>query len=278
MTTTSRKTPIKRAHEIWNGKPSGNHGWHSAACTGHNDKSPSLSYRETEDGGVILYCHAGCQRAGILQGAGITEKDLRPKGGYRPIYSPRPKYELIDLAYAKRLPWQFLFNEGVSDGYKWHGMEVVRITYYDVQGEQYSKVRVRIGPSGNKDSFWDEDTPGLLIPYGLHKLVMAKQAGHLFIGEGESDAWSSWYHSIPYLGVPGAKHTKCLDGCLLHDIPAIYVIQEPDEAGQGFYKDVHKQLRATGYTGAMFAAPWQKLTGYKDPNELHRMLMLKGRG
>jgi hypothetical protein len=275
MTTSTRLSPIERAMQIWpDARPSGGYGWYSARCTGHQDTHASLSFRERDDGSISLNCHAGCERDAIIAGAGITERDLHPKGRYRPQYQLRPKYELIPLAADKLLPWKFLFNEGVTDGYKWHGMEVVQIPYYDITGEPYSKVRVRTGPSGNKDSFWDEDTPGTLIPYGYQWLDLAREQGYLLIGEGESDGWTNRYHNVPYLGVPGANNTQCLDGRLLNDIPAIYVIQEPDQAGQGFYRSVHKRLRATGYTGAMFALPWQKLTSYKDPNELHRRLCI----
>src|SRR6266487_329009 len=272
---TPRKTsPIEIADATWNGRPSTT-GWYAARCTGHDDSHASLSYREAEDGGIILKCHAGCERAAIIAGAGLTEKEMHPRGTYRPRYIPRPKYDLISLAHDKLLPWQFLFNEGVTDGYKYHGSEVCKISYYDFLGEEYSKVRIRQGPSGNKDSRWDEDTPGLPGLYGLHKHEMAHEKGYGLIGEGESDAWTCWYHDIPYMGCPGATATDCLDGSLLNDIPALYVIQEPDAAGQNFYKRVHQRLRETGYTGKMYALPWQKLTGWKDPNELHRMIRLK---
>lgn len=31
-----------------------------AQCPAHSDRTPSLSIRETDDGKVLLYCHAGC--------------------------------------------------------------------------------------------------------------------------------------------------------------------------------------------------------------------------
>src|SRR6266487_6819550 len=96
---TPRKTsPIEIADATWNGRPSTT-GWYAARCTGHDDSHASLSYREAEDGGIILKCHAGCERAAIIAGAGLTEKEMHPRGTYRPRYIPRPKYDLISLAH-----------------------------------------------------------------------------------------------------------------------------------------------------------------------------------
>ena len=193
-------------------------------------------------------------------------------GEYRPPFKARPKFELIDLANDKLIPWQLLLNWGVSDEYRYHGQSVVSISYYTIDGKPYSKVRVRLGPSG-KHFRWDEDTPGKIIPYGYHKLDLARRDGYLPIGEGESDAWAFWLHDMPYLGVPGGKNEACLNGTALHDILRIYIIQEPDKTGKAFYSRVHRQLRYSGYTGEIYALPFKEITGSKDPNELHKRLI-----
>ncbi|TFH47119.1 MAG: hypothetical protein E4H01_08830, partial [Lysobacterales bacterium] len=36
-------------------------GW-IARCPAHDDIKPSLSIRETEDGKILVYCHAGCDQ------------------------------------------------------------------------------------------------------------------------------------------------------------------------------------------------------------------------
>ena len=56
---------------------------------------------------------------------------------------------MIDLAANKLIPWQLLVNWGVSDEYSYHGQSVVKITYYNIDGKPYSKVRVRLGLTGN---------------------------------------------------------------------------------------------------------------------------------
>jgi hypothetical protein len=275
---TDKKSPILRVLDAFpDAKPSGSQGWFSAKCTGHDDTHASLSFRETESGGVIFKCHAqGCSRESILQGAGLRGFDLSPGGDFRPAFKPRPKFELIDLAADKLIPWQLLLNCGVSDEYSYHGRSVVRITYYTIDGKPYSKVRIRLGLSGN-DSKWDEDTPGQIIPYGYHKLDLARRDKYLCIGEGESDAWTFWLHDMPFLAVPGGTNDKCLNGAALYNIPRIYVIQEPDNTGKAFYSRVHRRLRFSGYSGELYALPFKESTGCKDPNELHKWLVREHR-
>lgn len=271
---STSNTPIERMHDAFpDAKPSGNEGWYSARCSGHDDRSASLSFREDDKGHIIIKCHAGCSREEILKGAHLTEAALHPNGSYRPIIRIRSKLELIDLAYDKLIPWQYLFNElKIEDEYRWHGMSVVKIPYFTREGEEHTKIRVRTELSGNRGSMWDEDTPGSIIPYGLHKLAMAEEQKRLTIGEGESDAWTYWFHGLPYLGIPGASNVDCLDVKYLHNIPRIYIIQEPDKAGKQFYKKLHSHLRKSGYKGEIFVLPFQKLSGHKDPNALHKAL------
>lgn len=47
-----------------------------ARCPAHEDKSPSLSIREMEDGRVLLHCFAGCANGDILAVLGLRFGDL----------------------------------------------------------------------------------------------------------------------------------------------------------------------------------------------------------
>ncbi len=70
-------------------KRTGDHSW-VACCPGHDDKSPSLSIRETEDGKTLLHCFAGCQPREVVEAIGLQLHDLFPeKSGYsRPSIRP----------------------------------------------------------------------------------------------------------------------------------------------------------------------------------------------
>lgn len=51
----------------------------SACCPAHEDKTPSLSVRETSDGAVLLHCFAGCTAAEIIAALGLEMADLFPR-------------------------------------------------------------------------------------------------------------------------------------------------------------------------------------------------------
>lgn len=48
----------------------------SARCPAHEDKGPSLSLRELEDGRVLLHCFAGCPAADVIGAIGLKLSDL----------------------------------------------------------------------------------------------------------------------------------------------------------------------------------------------------------
>ena len=58
-------------------KRTGPNRWH-ARCPAHDDKGPSLSIRETDDGRVLVHCFAGCSVHEIVQAAGLELSDLFP--------------------------------------------------------------------------------------------------------------------------------------------------------------------------------------------------------
>ncbi len=76
-----------------------------ACCPAHQDKSPSLAIKQTEDGKILIHCFAGCEVDAIVSSVGLTLADLMPdtdnpeykKGSKPPKFN---KYELFDrLAY-----------------------------------------------------------------------------------------------------------------------------------------------------------------------------------
>jgi hypothetical protein len=47
-----------------------------ARCPAHEDRGPSLSFRETKDGRVLLHCFAGCSVSKVLTAVGLKLSDL----------------------------------------------------------------------------------------------------------------------------------------------------------------------------------------------------------
>lgn len=49
-----------------------------ARCPAHDDRSPSLSIREADDGKILLRCMAGCRLEAIVKAVGLEVSDLFP--------------------------------------------------------------------------------------------------------------------------------------------------------------------------------------------------------
>lgn len=63
---------------VANPKPSAPGRW-MCKCPAHEDRGPSLSIREMEDGRVLIYCFAGCGSADVLAAIGLRMSDLFDK-------------------------------------------------------------------------------------------------------------------------------------------------------------------------------------------------------
>ena len=50
-----------------------------AKCPSHEDRSPSLSIRETSDGTILIRCFAGCGAADVVAAVGLNLGDLFPE-------------------------------------------------------------------------------------------------------------------------------------------------------------------------------------------------------
>jgi AAA domain len=177
---------------------------------------------------------------------------------------------LFDLAADKMIHPRDLavMDLGITDGHKWKGCSVVRIPYYLADGSEYTQTRIRTHVTAKDGSKWEGD--GDLIPYGLQRLDLARQHKYLVIVEGESDCWTLWAHRFPALGIPGAKNSQSLQLDYLTGIDKVFVIQEPDDGGRAFANDVKKRLLSIGYEGQIHTVNFHKITGVKDPNDLHK--------
>lgn len=50
-----------------------------ACCPSHDDRSPSLRIRETDEGKILVKCFAGCGAVDIVGAVGLTLEDLFPE-------------------------------------------------------------------------------------------------------------------------------------------------------------------------------------------------------
>ena len=82
LPTTSRKcsTNAETLAQTLDGRKAGS-GW-MARCPAHQDRDPSLSIREADDGKILVHCHAGCDQEQVI--AALQSRGLWPENGAHP--------------------------------------------------------------------------------------------------------------------------------------------------------------------------------------------------
>jgi hypothetical protein len=85
-------------------KPTGPSRW-VARCPAHEDRGPSLSIRELDDGRILLHDFGGCGTDDVLGALGLTMSDLFPKPlpgngparSYAATHSRIPARDLLEI-------------------------------------------------------------------------------------------------------------------------------------------------------------------------------------
>lgn len=90
---------LSRLHKVRkNGKD------YMAACPAHDDKSPSLTIAEKEDGRVLVHCFGGCETSDVLAAVGLEMKDIMPENvGFHRRKPDRRPFNAMDILSAVRL-------------------------------------------------------------------------------------------------------------------------------------------------------------------------------
>jgi hypothetical protein len=180
-------------------------------------------------------------------------KDWRPSG----------VLTIAQLAEVKKLPVDFLIAQGLRDT-----PDGVSITYRNEDGSPAKRHRVRshLEHAGPWSWWTGAKGDGEIVPYGLWRLAEARKAGYVILAEGESDAWTLWFHGFSALGVPGSEMTKVLRREYFQGIPVVYISQDGDASGEKFVQDVLKRLKEFHWTGEAFPIlPYP----HKDFSEFH---------
>ena len=136
-------------------------GGYMARCPAHDDKNPSLSITEGNDGRVLLKCFAGCSTEEIVKALGLTMSDLFPP-------NDKPQKKKADV-----LPTYFYTDEKG------------KIIFGIVRTPQKQFMAVHLDGDG-----WAYGMGGANPTiYNLPKVIDAVNKGELvFVVEGEKDA------------------------------------------------------------------------------------------
>jgi hypothetical protein len=143
------------------------------------------------------------------------------------------------------------------------GQPAVRIPYRDASGQETAiRFRLRMAKGEERDDRFRWRNGDKPIPYGLERLDRARRAGHVVLVEGESDCHTLWYFGVPALGLPGTSTWKNEWADWLSDIPIVYLLVEPDPAGEALLKKVSQSpLRSRLQV--------IRLADAKDPSDLY---------
>jgi len=89
-----------------------------ARCPAHEDRTPSLSVRELDDGRVLVHDHAGCKVEDILGAVGLDFPALfppRPLGHAKPQRRPWSAADVV-MALEHELTVALMYLSAVHEG------------------------------------------------------------------------------------------------------------------------------------------------------------------
>lgn len=203
---------------------------------------------------MLLKCHAGCRVEDIVRALGLELSALfeREGGGSTPSLGRQARQadqaepQLVgvggepfdrtsgltveELAMAKRLPVELLAGLGVQT-VRYFGAPAVQVPYIDETGE-VAGVRYRLSLDAEPKFKWKKGTKAANLLYGASRLSEAREAGHVLLVEGESDAWTLFHHSFPVLALPGASMWRDEHAARLEGIETVYAVIEPGKGGE----------------------------------------------
>ena len=242
-------------------------------CPFHDDKNASFSV-DLKKG---LYKCFACGEEGNYIDFVAKTRGLSTKEAYKVILhehglaeeNAKPgalKYTLAMYAAEKGLPLEWLKGIGLSDGTDKDGGGYVKIPYCAEDGKEVT-FRKRY-PKNAKSRFkWKAGSAGSLLMYGEERLAQIREAGYVYLVEGESDTQTMQFLGLPVLGIPGASNFKeewvqKLEGL------AVYLHIEPDGGGDTFLRQMQEKLKKGAFKGEVFKWSCAEY-GVKDPSDLY---------
>lgn len=194
---------------------------YSARCPAHMDNRASLSIAETDEGNILLHCHAGCDTRDICEAIGIQPSDLfnDSKEDHRPT---------------------------AQEAFGGKPVVIAEYIYTDLYGSPVAK-KLRYS---NKSFCWlkPDDKGGWRKGRNgkapLYNQFNVKDFDMLYIVEGEKDVETLRAYNIPAISLPdGSKskwqpeYTEFLNG------RSVAIIQDNDEPGRAYAEMIAGKLK-----------------------------------
>jgi len=196
-------------------------GWEARCPCRQDDRNPSLSVHENDDGRILLHCHrgGGCESAEICKSVGLDVKNLWPKEDRKVDGVDYPKVDKPKLKFVAKYEYRG------SDG----TLLFEKVRYVEPDGRKTFRQRKPDGSGG-----WTYklgETPKVL--YNLPAVLEAKANGEtVFLVEGEKDADALIRLGAVATTMPGGAgkwldiHTEALAGAVVD------IIIDNDEPGR----------------------------------------------
>lgn len=190
-----------------------------ACCPAHDDKTPSLSVSQAEDGRLLVHCFAGCSVNSILSAMGLTEADL--------FNNPETPIKNTTNKLIRTYP------------------------YHDVNGNllfevcRYEPKDFRIRRIQGEKIIWGLGNVELVL-YRLPEILKAL-GQTVYICEGEKDADSLRALGLTATTAPmGAGKWREEYTYYLKDINQVVLIPDCDTPGRNHMCAVSEQLESAG--------------------------------
>ena len=199
-------------------------GEHSATCPAHNDRTPSLSWRETAMGEILFHCHTGCDGADIIKALGLKWWQL------------------------KHVSYEFDYFDSIAT-YRFS----VKRTQKSTGDKQFTQYRKSSGTGENEDLAGNGLEPGegffwlepALEDWAQDLRAAGRTDGALWLVEGEKDVVSIWtangagtalneFTTTTPGGAEGWNlgHTERLEQLIEYGVvSAVNIVCDPDPAG-----------------------------------------------
>lgn len=224
-------------------------GW-SARCPAHEDRKPSLSIGEGDDGRALLRCHTGCSPEAVCGALGLRLADLMPEhqravkgNGKREGDSARNGQTFPTVEDAKRYLEKRL------------GATTAAWDYYDAQGQLVGVVLRWDLPNGNKDIRPIARFPGgwriTAMPaprplYRLPEILAANPETTVVVVEGEKAADAARECALTATtSAGGAQAATRTDWSPLRG-RRVLILPDNDPAGEQYAADVSKLVLQAG--------------------------------
>lgn len=208
-------------------------GW-SARCPAHEDRNPSLSINEGDDGRVLLHCHSGCSPDAVVRAKGMSMADLMPERARR-APSSRPR------GYATP-------EEAIAALERKHGPRTADWKYLDAAGRHVGSIIRWNRADGGKDirpvslqeGTWR--SAGMQSPRPLYGLPDVTTAERVFVTEGEKAADAA--RSLGLVATTSAHGSKSADKTDWKPLAGkdVVILPDNDTAGDAYAKDVVRLL------------------------------------